>query len=555
MNASLSAENLHCAPITEFLLDAACLESRVIRETISAFGDSTLSEYLDNAVRVVNDPFQRRDDVIDAVYEYVAPLLGETVAKRVCGELEVCPVALTTNHHGVDFFAQSVQGSLIFSMRTVNGGRARTVPVFACGGIPLDNLTYPQGLLLYHVGRGKLDSMPRKLPIFSNRLRRQTASLVEPIQEEMIERARRRVSKMVDEREISSSLLGTLQRILNDDYASPAVSRLSTYSEQAVVLNHRIWKRLFADPGCASDLIYLELEKLTGTLLQSDLLNSDSLFSCAVLDSKCRQEAIEVLDGISACWQRSKLMDRVGGHLGDRKVSALKDCGTMFFWGVNDQHRKIPLCLVKGAEGEMLRGIDNKGRQFEYPFEPEALAQGLREKKLLPSLFTCFLTLSLARGVTCLGGYYQAEYLPAIQHRLSRALRSSGYGDVASCVDRVHTKGYLGGMQAVGFQLEQGRMGPAGPVEISASGGLGAGDFERIQTCTVRDAHIASLFETIPDLRLGHVGPPNWKSELALECDRQLSGRVVCRSVGVSGGVHSGGDLLRVGEARDRPVS
>ena len=527
MNASLSAKKLHCPSIAEFLLDAACLESQVIQDTISVLGDSTLKEYLDHVVRVMNNPFQPRDDVIDAVDKYVAPLLGNLVARRVCSELEKSPVALTTNHHGVDFFAQSVQGSLIFSLRTVDGRPARTVPVFACGGIPLDNLTYPQGLLLYHVGSGKLDSMPRKLPIFSNRQRRQTASLAEPIQRAMIERARKRAAKMVDNREISPSLLATLQRIFDDDYASPAVSRLSTYSEQAVVLNHRIWKHLFANSVDTADLVYVELEKLVATLLQSDLLNPNSLVSCAILDSKCREEVVEALDGVFACWKRSKLMERIAGR-GGNKVVASKKCGTMFFWGIDDQYRKVPLYLVKGAAGEMLRGVDDKGRQFEHPFQPEALVQGLQERKLLPSLFTCFLALSLARGVTCLGGYYQAGYLPEIQRGLAGALRSChGYGDVAGCVERVHTTGYLGGMQAMTIQLEPGRMGPAGPVEVIAGGGLTHSDLEQILSCTVREAHVASLFETIPDLGLEHAGPPDWKAELALDCARRLSGKVV----------------------------
>lgn len=514
------ADQIGLPSMAEHLLDAARAESPVIRETISAFGASTLSAYLQQSLQGVGDALQGRADFLDVVYQYVEPLLGEGVAHNVCSELDVSPVILTTNHHGVDFFAQSVQGSLIFSLRSLNGNPAKTVPIFACGGVPLDNLTYPQGLLLYQVDDSNLAAMPRKLPIFPNRLRRQIVSAAAPINQPMVQRALQRAAKMVSDNEISSSLFVVLQQILEDYGAQPIID-LPTYSDQAVVLNHRIWKRLFADSESVPDMVYLELEKIAAALLEVDLMKTDSLASRVLLDSVCREQVLGELDGLAVCWERDKLANRLAGQFDG-------SCGTIFFWGISDANRRVPLALVTGTSGDMLRGIDDRGQPFEHPFDPESIAQGLRAKQLLPSLFTCFLTLAFARGVACLGGYYQAQYLPAIQRGLGKALNQRGdYDHVADDLEQVHTAGYCGGMQAVMHSLDHDHVVPAGPIEIIASGGLTSGELERVRALSVYDAHIASLFETIPDLGLSSVDPADWRTQLALDFGRKLGGRVV----------------------------
>jgi len=52
---------------------------------------------------------------------------------------------LTANHHGVDFFAQSVQSSLLFALGNAGYDFPRkTVTVFSFGNISFNNLTYPK---------------------------------------------------------------------------------------------------------------------------------------------------------------------------------------------------------------------------------------------------------------------------------------------------------------------------------------------------------------------------------------------------------------------------
>ena len=52
--------------------------------------------------------------------------------------------------------------------------------------------------------------------------------------------------------------------------------------------------------------------------------------------------------------------------------------------------------------------LDNflRGEVFELAYTPASICEALKENRVLPSLFTCFLTLSFARGMVCPGGYF-----------------------------------------------------------------------------------------------------------------------------------------------------
>ena len=287
------------------------------------------------------------DDLLEAVRENIKPLLGESVAKRTADEIEATPIVLTANHHGVAYFAQDFQGSMIFSLDKFTGQNSgSTVPVFSCGTVPLDNLTYPLGMLLYRVGNGELDAVPRKLPVFSNKVRRRLVSVADPVNEDMIKRAEKRVDKLVRDKTICPSLAEPVHTILQKEYGAPTVMDLVNYSQQAVVLNNAIWKRMFSGLSSVPEIVCLELEKISGALLDKDLKNSESLVSSIMFDEKLRENTFEELDGKKACWQTKKLLKRLHvDPLNESEMQTTGGCGTMLFWGLDDRGRRVPLYL------------------------------------------------------------------------------------------------------------------------------------------------------------------------------------------------------------------
>jgi hypothetical protein len=84
-------------------------------------------------------------------------------------------------------------------------------------------------------------------------------------------------------------------------------------------------------------------------------------------------------------------------------------------------------------------------------------------------------------------------------------------------------------MQAVMVRADNDALIPAGPGEIISGGGLSEEEIEKILSLTVREAHIASLLETVPDVTSPPPESANWKTSLARDCHRLLENRIVIK--------------------------
>ena len=504
-----------------------------VDRVLHQYGHFSLAEYLANFFPEAKPAFQSRDDALQIVARYAAPLLGERVAKRAAEDLAAYPIVLTANHHGVDCYAQTLQSRILFSLRTAIGiSDIRTVPVLACGNVPLNNLTYPRGLLFYCVSSGELDAIPLKLPLFPDRLKRTMVCTAPACDNTMIAGAQVRLDRMLRRKSVSSEIASAARTILREDYGFPTLRGFPDYSRQTVILNSLIWKRLFAEGARAPEMVSLELENLVGALLARDLTNPDSLAWGVLFDSKLRENVLAELNGVKGCWNRDRLDQRTAGiPLDGTKSEAGKRCGTVFFWGVDGAGRRIPLSLETGPPGRsVLRGLDDEGVAHEIPWSPGGILKAVQDRRLVPSLFTCFLVLVFARGFCCVGGYFQGEYLPAMQQGLAAALQeTSGYHGVAEAMKEVPTTLYLDGMTAVMSRTEEGALVPAGPLEIIAGGGLTGAEIARILSLTLSEAHLAGLSETIPDATPAEARVAGWKRQLFAACSELLEGKIVIK--------------------------
>lgn len=527
MNQVQRVVNPQSSGLADQLLTQVCERSPVVKRVLDNFGKVSLADYLQQTLVVSESPLQPRNDLLEVVYRYAESLLGQSVAEKVAQELEIFPAVMTANHHGVDFLAQSVQGSLIFSLRQVDGKPAKTVPVFACGNVAFNNPTYPRGILFYHAGlQTEKFTLPIRLPIFPDRYKRKIVSVVDAYDSKMLVGMEKRLNLALQDKKITPELAAAVTTILEEDYRNPAVMKLETYSQQAVVLNNRIWKRCFREPEQAPEMVCLELEKITASLLQADLKNEDSLVWQIMFNPILRAQVLSQLNGVKACWDQGKLIRRV--CFPSIKLDSLGGCGTTFFWAVDDDGCRIPLSLVGTDRATMLQGRDDQGKVWTLPFKPENIIDNLRAGRLLPSLFTCYFTIGFARGVSCCGGYFQAEYLSVIQHGLMKALHGSvDCSGFALHLAQVPSDIYLSGMQTVMRYSEDDLMLPAGPVEMVARRGLSQRHLEKIRLLTLQDAHLAGLMETLPDFQRLEERPTNWCLLLAKETDLLLKGQIV----------------------------
>ncbi|MBD3308926.1 hypothetical protein GF339_21110, partial [candidate division KSB3 bacterium] len=292
----------HPASLAESYLEIACDNLPVVNQALRDYGTTSLSAYLPTLLSDAYPSYQPRDDLLTVVYQYAASLLGSPIASRAVEDLARHPVVLT-NHHGVDYFSQSVQGSLLFALPRLCGSlRATTVPVFSCGIVPLRSLTYPRGLLIYQGNDHTIERLPRRLPLFSKQFRTKMVSAVPAFDTRMVNKAEKRSHRMMKTGQIASRLAPTFQTIFQEDYRAEPVTTLPSYSDQSVVVNARMWRRLFAELSNVPELVYLEQENIVAALLEADVANPRSLAWGVLFDPKLRESILEALDGLPGCW-------------------------------------------------------------------------------------------------------------------------------------------------------------------------------------------------------------------------------------------------------------
>jgi len=519
--------NQKCSSFAEQSLALMCERSSVLEKTLKNFGHLTLGDYLYRVLKISKDSLQPQKDLIEIVYHYVEPLLGESIAETVAIELDAFPVVLTANHHGADFLAQSVQNSLIFSLRKINDKQARTVPVFACGSIALNNPTYPRGILIYQTDtKSQNFTLPVRLPVFPDKYKKKVVSTVESYDSEMLARIEKRLFLMVRENRIPKSLAVTVKAILDEDYRDPPIMRLPTYSQQAVVLNNRVWKRCFKKSGQSTEMVCLELEYITSQLLQIDLKDEASLAWQILFNPTLRTQVLGQLNQVKACWDQDKLSSRI--YPMNRTFDVSSGCGTIFFWALDDDGCRVPLSLIVTSYEVTLQGRNDRGELLTVPFKPQDVIDNLRARRLLPSLFICYSTIGFARGISCCGGYFQADYLSVMQRGIVNALSESGGNTrVIEQISEVPSDIYLSGMQAVTRNLSEDVLLPVGPIELIAGGGLSKKQLESISLLKLYDIHLAGLIESYPDFQRPEERQNDWCLLLAREFSSLLQDRTV----------------------------
>ncbi len=512
-------------------LARACQQVPKIHHTIDHFGATRIDSYVDRLTAAESRRYQPYTDLTKSIHRRTKAVLGPAPCDPPSRDPAIMPYVLTANHHGIDYLAQSVQGSLIFALGQHTRNSAPVdIPILACGNIPLNNFTYPRGLLVYQHAAACDTAGPLKIPLFPDRLKRHMVSTVPGFTSAMLTRLQKRITQLQNTHWISRRMAETLLTVCEEDYGAPQVLALENYSQQAMAVNRRLWQRLFADRA-APNLLYVEIEKIVADLLVNDLNTADSLAAILMFDPAVCLKLLSTLDGVQGCWQRRVLAQRNCRLQSGAVAGNTHGSGTCFFWGIDRKGRRVPLYLTPSNQGTShLFGVGDHGQTMTIDFTPTALVEQLHAGHLVPSLFTCYLVTGLARGVGCLGGYYQAQYLPRMQKGVVAALETvPQYHRVARLVAQVPTDLYLSGMQAVMFTTQQGGLLPAGPLEIIAAGGLTSSDLQKIRALTVGDAHIASLAETIPDLSAGQLIDKSWYARQASDCMTLLADKIVIK--------------------------
>lgn len=498
---SLAAEALARLPAL-----ASLLEQR---------GDMPLQEHVRSLGQALPSPLQDRGDFLDILAQaadHLAPGLGAAAAETVAAR----PVVLTGNHHGLDTLAQSWQSTLAFALPELLAGRRTPVVVLATGLPSMNNSTFPAGLLCtdFATPAGGGDGWRTvRLPLSPVRLRQTMVSAAPAATLEELHRARR--AAIADPR-LHPLQRRTLLPLLDACAHGPATAPATRFVEQAGPWNARLWRQAFAG-DLAPPLAFLELEAVTSRLLALDLRQPASLLHALFWDEALRNRVLAALDGCPGCWTLARLeamarLDALGlerpGH------ADVAGAGTCFFWATDEKGRQTPLWLRNSTEGWRLEGICRSGRHLAWPWAAEAVLGALARRELLPSLFSSYATLALARGIACVGGVYQTGYLARMLAGTSRALREHGKTGLSDRLAAISGDWFLAGVHLLFLRRGQ-TCAPAHLPDVLTGGPLTANELQRMGRLRLGQAIMAGLVQTCGEVLPATARPAGWRDALS----------------------------------------
>ena len=415
---------------------------------------------------------QDGDDLMALVQEEAARLFSPQTGEALRRELERRFLALTANHHGMDFHPEFLQGDLVFAL-----GCREAVPLFAFGGVPCDNVAFPRGMLVS--SRTPESTKPFHLPVFSNAGRRAFVSAAGPFDAAALKKAAASFSSLP----LSEAERAAAKDVVAGVYGDGRVLAQPSFRDQMSVAGALLWRRLAAPGFSLPPLVPLDIQFLAGRLVQRDVTRPGTLVRSLLLEPELTRAVFRALDGARACWAHGK--------------EAMK--GTFLFWSVNEKRRGVGLTLSQ--DGRSLVPVERGGSVL--PLTAEAVTQALSEGRVLPSLYLCFAALALARGLSCAGGVFQCEYLPRMAQGTAEALRLCGETALAErlAVSSPLVTGTLPLRAA--FPPSAGRGAAdaaAGALDVMAAGGLGEADWQALASLSFHEAFFCALSYHYEDL-------------------------------------------------------
>jgi hypothetical protein len=456
----------------------------------------TIDQYLSAQLSVPQRPNSWRADFYRVVEAETANLYGPDTAARALADLLACPVVLTANHHGIDTFADSAQATLLFGLwQRRLAHNPTTLTVLACSSVSLSNPTYPAGIRIYDVGSGPLDDVPRRVRIFPHSQRHCMVSAAAPFTADMITRAGSAIRTLgcagaLSQRHVAASL-----RFIEQSLGDLRSLARTSYIDQARMANGDLWSQICKDSKLP-DLVFLDFESISKQLVQLDLTKPDSLIARLLLDDGGRRLITDSLDGVTACWKRTAFYPDSSFQPGAQSRG-----GTMMFWGIGASGQRYPLQLTDDCGVPTLRGSDVRGAEVRVRLQANHVSDALADGLIIPSLFTGFLVLALQRDLVCAGGYYQSEYLPAMQQGVVHALSQLGHESkqLAERIAYARTGCCLSALQPIVQVNHRGDLLPAGPIEIGTRG-ISGGALDACLDVSVVEATQIALLDLAPDL-------------------------------------------------------
>ena len=435
--------------------------------------------------------------LLDRAESIVAPVLGDAAADALTQRLTRSPSVLSANYHAVECFPEMVQAIHFFALGDLLAPRCPTnptppvVPILSCSSVSLQSQTYPRGLMLAR--QDATTGAPLRLPFFPSALQDVMTGHAPALDPDGLGAMRaqwahgRWQALTPWERDAVDEIMD--KHVLRRD-----ILDLPTFGAQVTRANASLCAARYAQASRPL-VIYLEMEHLVSGLLDRDLDRTDSVMHRVVFDPEIRSRVLEGLAGVRGCWKTEAVNGLALGRTGR--------AGTIFFWLADQQGRRCPLRLGQGPGSEACLEYKN----IRIPLRPDALRSALAGGRIVPSLFTSYVSLTLDHGLRCFGGIFLADYLPAMIRGVLAVM--NGQDKAALAIHNPLAALPLG----VRIESESGLF-PAGTVELTAAGGLGRDHLLQLSRLTLADVLPLSLSSWYREYVPAASRPVGWATEL-----------------------------------------
>lgn len=453
---------------------------------------------------------------IKVMTQKTAKILGECYAQAMQQRLSSNPHVLSAQHHGIECYPELVQSVHLFALHDLckyhsqhatpassavmtqeqqQADALTIIPILSCSSVALQNATYPRGLML---SRWNSDRTHRiRLPLWSsayqNTLVMRTPALTPQHTSTARQNWKKQMLSLQEQRSIDAIIE---QHIDRDD-----VYQLSDFCAQVTRINMTLYQERFADTPDVR-VIYLELEDIARELITQDVQNPSSLLYRLLFNAEARSRITQRLAGARACWH-ANLLD--GSSANNNALSQQQSYGTVFFWGLDAQGKRIPLRYVN-THGQQQSLV---GKSITVPLEPDAIVESLATKRIFPALFCSYISLVAEHHVRCYGGIFFSDYLPRMLNAVD-----SVFHELDGESQSIPSYNPLCALPQTVQIIDDYGMRPAGGIELFGIGGLHQEDLVRIGKLHLHDVLSLSLREWIAEYAPQALLNPNTRNEL-----------------------------------------
>lgn len=394
----------------------------ILRDLIAKLGHKSLYEYVHGYQDVQIHPLmkQRQAEFLQVFEREIIPLVSPASVQIALEQLKKAFFVSTNDHHGplnaFDFFNAHV----VLAMRAIQSPQdtqAHSIIALTCGSVSLNNISFPRGLLFH--AKSATGTRQHRLSFLPSNSHACPVYGFRPYTMREVEKVKTALSEKVRGGEVSHIISSQLEHVLTA-FSSPDILSLTSFSDQMTMANERLWKMVFHTQPAAPSLVYIEQEWLVARLLTDCHLHTKSLLHHFIFDEKYEQHIRANFDGVYGAFDSSD------------------HTGTYLFWAV-PEGAKLRVQMKK--EGNELVAVDDSMR---VALTPDAIAEALMKKRLIPGLLLTFVTLSFYYGLKCLGGYSQVNYLTFMKESFMRMMHALGEHDAAEACTEVSTKNWSG---------------------------------------------------------------------------------------------------------------